>query len=111
MNDFVHSFGEVLVSQICWHVIMNASDIASPPCVISSAGTLSTPGGFVSSAFGLPLLLFGEWGYQHFYFEAVFGGCYHLYSVRSCRVLRITRSIFRSFAFFVKRGAVFVFDV
>ena len=66
----------------------------------------------MSSAFGLPLLLlFGEWVYQHFHFEAVFGGCCHLCSVRSCRVLRSTRSIFPSTAFFGKEGALFVLDV
>ena len=43
MNDFVHSSCQILVSQICWHMIMYASTIASPPCLISSVGTLSTP--------------------------------------------------------------------
>ena len=45
MSDFFHSC-QVLVSQIFWHMIMNASIIASPPCLISSAGTLSTSGDF-----------------------------------------------------------------
>ena len=56
MSDFVHSSGQVLVSQIFWHMIMNASIIASPPCLISSAGTLSTPGDFFvfSIRCGLP---------------------------------------------------------
>ena len=44
MSEFVHSSGQVLVSQIFWHMIMNASIIASPPCLICSAGTLSTSG-------------------------------------------------------------------
>ena len=43
MSDFVHSSGQILVSQIWWHMLMSASIIASPPCLISSAGTLSTP--------------------------------------------------------------------
>ena len=46
MSDFVHSFGHVLVSQIVCHMIINASIIASPPCLISSAGMLSAPGDF-----------------------------------------------------------------
>ena len=44
MSDFVHSSGQVLVSKIFWHMITNASIIASPKCLISSAGTLSTSG-------------------------------------------------------------------
>ena len=43
-SDSVHSSDQVLVSQIFWHMIMNASIIASPPCLVSSVGTLSTPG-------------------------------------------------------------------
>ena len=58
----------------------------------------------MSSAFRLPLLhLLREWAYQHFHFEAVFQGCCHLYSVRSCRVLRITQSISQVLPFSVRR--------
>ena len=66
----------------------------------------------MSSAFGLSLLLlFGEWAYQHLHFEAVFRGCCHLCSVRTCRVLHSTRSISQVLSFFGKEDAVFVFDV
>ena len=102
MSNFFHT-GQVLVSQIFWHMIMNVSIIVSPSCLISSTGKCLRWGIFVSSAFGLPLLLLlREWAYQRFHFEAVFRGCCHLCSVRSCRVLCSTRSISQVLPFFNK---------
>ena len=53
------------------------------------------------------LLLLGEWAYQHFHFEAVFRGCCHLCSVRSCRVFRCTLSISQLLLFSVRRVPFF----
>ena len=46
MIDFVHVEGHLPVSHICLHMAWRTSTTGCPPCVISSAGTLSTTAAF-----------------------------------------------------------------
>ncbi|KAH3720154.1 hypothetical protein DPMN_063048 [Dreissena polymorpha] len=43
-RDWVNSLGHFLSSQIFWQNTVVSAVVASPPCLIRSEGTLSTPG-------------------------------------------------------------------